>query len=92
MAVAGLGIVEVLADVFKYAKTNAKMTGKLLAYTLAIGYPFPTQSVSLVGFSLGNQVIKTCLKELSKLQATHIIHNITFLGAAIDRIDRDKTK
>ena len=48
--------------------------------------------MSLVGFSLGNQVIKTCLKELSRLGANHIIHNVTFLGAAIDRIDRDKTK
>ena len=48
--------------------------------------------MSLVGFSLGNQVIKTCLKELSRLGATNLIHNVTFLGAAIDRLDRDKTK
>jgi len=64
MAITGIGLVEVLADVFKYAKKNAKLTGKLLAHSLAIGWPFPTQSVSFVGFSLGNQVIKSCLKEL----------------------------
>ena len=91
LAVAGLGLVEVLADVFKYAKKNAKMTGKLLAYTLAMLFPFPTQSVSLVGFSLGNQVIKSCLKELHSLNANHIIHHVTFLAAAIDRMDRQKT-
>ena len=37
-------------------------------------------------------MIKSCLKELSKLGANHIIHNVSFLGAAIDRLDREKTK
>ena len=68
------------------------MTGKLLAYTLATLFPFPTQSISLVGFSLGNQVIKSCLKELHSLNANHIIHHVTHLAAAIDRMDRQKTQ
>ena len=45
-----------------------------------------------MGFSLGTQVIKSCLKTLSALGATEIIHNVTFMGGAIDRLDRDKTK
>ena len=32
------------------------------------------------------------MKELSKLHACRIIHNVTFMAAAIDRMDRDKTK
>ena len=43
-----------------------------------------TQSVSLVGFSLGTQVIKTCLKTLNQLGATNIIHNDTTLTASFD--------
>ena len=91
-AAAGTGAVEVIADQFKYGKKNAKMTGCLLAYALAMLFPFPTQSISLVGFSLGNQVIQSCLECLHSLRANHIIHHVTFLAAAIDRMDRLKTR
>lgn len=73
VAIAGVGLIQVLMDVFKAGKTNAKLAGKLLAHALAIGFPFPTQSVSLVGFSLGTQVIKSCLKELHAVGASHVI-------------------
>ena len=63
-----------------------------MAFALATGQPFLTQSVSLVGFSLGNQVIKSCLKTLHMLGATEIIHNVTFMGGAVDRIDRPKSR
>ena len=50
----GFVLADSFGDVFRYSKKSAKITGKLLAYTLAIGNPFLTQSVSLIGFSLGN--------------------------------------
>jgi len=65
------------------------MSGKLLACALALSYPFETQSVSLVGFSLGTQVIKSCLKTLHQLGALSngqfaMIENVTLLGGAIN--------
>ena len=40
--------------------------------------------MSLVGFSLGCQVIKSALKTLHDLKATNVVQNVTFLGAAVD--------
>ena len=40
-------------DIFNTAKPQAKLTGKMFACCLALNYPFKTQSISLVGFSLG---------------------------------------
>ena len=92
---AGIGIIEVgcsIASVFKDSKRNAKLAGALLACTLALREPFHSQSVSLVGFSLGCQVTKSCLKTLSFLGATDVIQNVTFMGAAIDKMDKSKTR
>lgn len=41
------------ASVFLDTKAKAKMTGKMLGCSLAMSYPFETQSITLVGFSLG---------------------------------------
>ena len=71
---------------------NAKVAGALLACSLALREPFQSQSISIVGFSLGNQVTKTCLKTLAELGANDVIQNVTFLGAAIARPDRAKTR
>ena len=49
----GISLVEGTMDIFKGAVKNAKLAGQLLAYILAMRQPFLTQSVSLVGFSLG---------------------------------------
>jgi len=40
-------------ETFLNAKSNAKLSGKLLACAIACSHPFETQSISLVGFSLG---------------------------------------
>jgi hypothetical protein len=64
----------------------------LLACSLAIGFPFFSQSVSLVGFSLGCQVIKSCLKTLHSLEANDVIQNVTFMGAAVDVLDKPKSE
>ena len=42
-----------ISDMFNTAKHHAKITGKMVAISLALGYPFSTQSISLIGFSLG---------------------------------------
>jgi hypothetical protein len=41
-----------------------------------------------MGFSLGGQVIKSCLKCLHKLGAYDIIHQVTFLGGATGLLDK----
>lgn len=87
-----VALTEVFMNMFKDGKKNAKLAGQLLGYTLAMRRPFLTQSVSLIGFSLGTQVIKSCLKTLHALGASQIIHNVTFMGGAIDRLDRAKTR
>ena len=92
VAFGGIKLVEVFMNQFKEGKKNAKLAGQLLAYTLVIRMPFLTQSVSLIGFSLGTQVIKSCLKTLHQLGANDLIHNVTLMGGAIDRLDRAKSK
>ena len=61
---------------------NARLTGKLLAIALVLGYPFSLKSVSFLGFSLGTQVLKSCLKMLYSLNALDLVQNVTFLGGA----------
>lgn len=51
---AGIDLTSAVVDQFKEGKRNAKVAGKLLACILAMRYPFMTQSISLVGFSLGS--------------------------------------
>ena len=76
---------------FNEAIENAKLTGRLVAIALVLGYPFNSQTVSLIGFSLGSQVIKSCLSTLHKLGATDIIQNVTFLGGAT-HFDKNQEK
>lgn len=71
-----------ILEKFNIHLKNAKLAGKLLAISLARGDIFPEQTVSLIGFSLGCQVIKSCIHMLHKLGAHSIIHNVTFLGGA----------
>ena len=46
-------VVNGIANVFKQSKANAKLAGTLLGCTLALREPFHSQTVSLLGFSLG---------------------------------------
>ena len=78
------------SSVFKESKQMAKQTGRMLAAALACGYPFKNQTISFIGFSLGCQVIKSCLKALDQVKARHIVHEVTFLGGAVDTFDKAK--
>lgn len=68
--------------IFLHAIEIAKKSGKLLAHSLMLQFPFVNQSISLVGFSLGTQVIFSCLEELKAHNADNIgkfsNFNITF--------------
>lgn len=59
-------------DIFVQAIKSAKLSGKLLAHALMLQFPFVNQSISLVGFSLGTQVIYSCLEELKAHGAENI--------------------
>ena len=73
---------DLLKKKFDKALKNAKITGQLLAIALVLGYPFNTHTISFAGYSLGCEVIKSCLLTLSRLGADNLIHNVTFLGGA----------
>lgn len=62
----------------------------MFACALALGFPFKNQTLSFIGFGLGCQVIKSCLKTLHQIRCRNIIHEITFLGGAIDCLDKSK--
>ena len=79
-----LGIEDV-SKVFSEAQRNAKISGRLLACSLAARDPFKSQTISLIGYSLGAQVLKSCLKTLDKIYfglPCDIIQNVTFLAGA----------
>ena len=59
-------------DIFVQSINTAKLSGKLLAHALMLQFPFVNQSISLVGFSLGTQVIYSCLEELRNYNAENI--------------------
>ena len=49
-------------SLFNNTKEYAKKYGRLLAYSLMLGFPFARHTVSLLSFSLGCQVSKSCLR------------------------------
>lgn len=69
---------------FKKARENAKLTGKILGQFLAHNFHFDSYSVSLIGFSLGSEVIKSCVNTIAKLAlpTRSPIQNIYLLGGA----------
>eukprot|EP00347_Sterkiella_histriomuscorum_P021782 403332783 len=67
---------------FRNTKKIAKLNGKMLAYALALQYPFKLNTISFVSFSLGSQVAKQCIKSLHDLGVKDLIHNQTFIAGA----------
>ena len=61
-----LGGLKDISKNFYSATASAKVSGKLLAYILLSSKFFKNFQINLIGFSLGNHVIKHCLKELYK--------------------------
>ncbi|CAI2371862.1 unnamed protein product [Moneuplotes crassus] len=67
---------------FTAAVELAQKSGALLAYLICLDFPQKYKKVDLIGFSLGTQVIKSCLETLKKLNVTSIIDNVYFMGGA----------
>ena len=66
----------------------AKKSGEILAYAIASQIPFGAQSISLVGFSLGSQVLYSCLYKLRELSEENeyikdIIYNVNFMAGCV---------
>lgn len=70
---------------------NAKITGKMLAHFLASKNDiFNNQTVTILGFSLGTQVSKSCMNRLSKLGKGDMIHNLVLIAGATFIKDKRK--
>ncbi|KRX06250.1 hypothetical protein PPERSA_06132 [Pseudocohnilembus persalinus] len=69
---------------FIEAFKEATLVGKYLAHLIAKKVIFPNCTVSLVGFSLGTQVILKCLQELNKFQVQDVIQDVILMGGVAD--------
>ena len=68
---------------FSSASERAKICGKILAYIIYSNEIFKNFQINLVGFSLGNHVIKHCIKELDELNKKHDIEDKVYLKNVI---------
>ena len=84
---------------FSTATERAKICGKILAYIIYSNEIFKNFQINLVGFSLGNHVIKYCIKELSKLNELYannkednemFLKNVILVAAATSLKHQDK--
>ena len=72
-----------LPKVFMDSKNKAKDSGKLLSIILRSRLFFGYRQINLVAFSLGNHVVKNCLKELNNRDdGKMIINDVTFMAGA----------
>ena len=75
-------------DEISQSKKVSKFYGKLLAYIIISREIFSFQTINLVGYSMGCNVIKYCLLELNKLNKKDnyldLINNIIFIGGCIN--------
>ena len=67
---------------FRKTRERAKYCGKLLALMMMSDKIFNGFKINLAAFSLGNHVLKNCLKELENFGRLDIINNIIFLAGA----------
>ena len=69
---------------FKNARERGKICGRILALMIMSNNFFDGFKINLVGFSLGNHVIKHCIKEIERFRRFDILNNIVFMGGATD--------
>ena len=78
---------------FLNCQKKAKLAGKILALFLACNVEFNNCQINLVGFSLGCQVIKYCIKQLDKIEGHRdMINNVLFMGGATVINEQKKNK
>ena len=68
------------AKLFLQCKKRAKFAGKLLALFLANNEEFNNCQINIVGFSLGCQVTKYCIKELEAIKGHRVMINNVLFG------------
>ena len=73
---------------FFSASYRAEVCGKILAYIIYSNEIFKNFQINLVGFSLGNNVIKYCIKELNELN--NGMKNINYGNLFIDHLKENK--
>ena len=73
---------------FFSASYRAEVCGKILAYIIYSNEIFKNFQINLVGFSLGNNVIKYCIKELNELNNS--MKNINYGNLFIDHLKENK--
>ena len=78
----------------KRIKKVSKFYGKLLAYIITSRELFSFQTINLIGYSMGCNIIKYCLLELNKINKNiincfDIINTVIFIGGSIN-IKMDK--
>lgn len=80
---------------FLISKTTSKNAGKILAFILASRKVFTYKTINLIGFSLGVNVIKNCIKQLyhihtvMKISCDDIIQSTLMMaGASVIRNER----
>ena len=72
-----------LPQVFLESKKKAVICGKMLALIIRSDKFFGNRQVNLVAFSLGNHVVKNCIKELSNYNDCKcIINDVTLIAGA----------
>ena len=72
-----------LPQVFLESKKKAVISGKMLALIIKSNKFFGNRQINLVAFSLGNHVLKNCIKELSNYNDCKcIINDVTLIAGA----------
>ena len=66
---------------FRDTRKRAKYCGKMLALIIMSGI-FKGCKINLSAFSLGNHVLKHCLKELKEYNKLDLINNVVFMAGA----------
>ena len=77
------------------ARNISKICGKILAYILISNKFFKNFQINLIGFNLGGNVIKHCIKELSRINKNDNfmkIKNVILIGAATHFKNEDNWK
>ena len=69
---------------FKDARERGKYCGRILALMMMSNSFFKEMKINLAAFSLGNHVLKHCIKEIEKFGRFDILNNIIFLAGATD--------
>ena len=67
---------------FRDARERAKFCGQLLATMIMCEEIFDGFKINICAFSLGNHVLKHCIKELEKFEKLNLINNIIFMAGA----------